>query len=788
MQQQKEFLPKVLTARGTPAAATLLRRVGGGIVYGTAAYLLGSCRLPFGIYPLGLSLLAAAPVRVAYIAAGLAAASLGGLRYGGVRVAAVVLTLLLRCLLSVLTDRNHLEAVERPSERLGWIRAALFRENIYLRLASASAGAFIIGLYTVVAGGYRYYDLFGVLLDIIVCPLSARLLAFHFEDGGESREKNIKWAAGTVVLLGMLAYSTRNITLFGISAAALFSFVAAAWAGSFRGALGGAAVGLVCGLAYQPLYAPAFVFTGIIIALLFRFSPLIGAGTAVGAGALWGFYIDGLGALGGLVSGLLLGGAVFCGAVKAGMFAPVLSERDKVIYAEALLEGERIESRLLSGEARLGEISAAFESLSELLYNISDRLRRPGIIDLRRICDSALDANCPSCSKRDICWGAEYGMSLDMVSRMCEQLQASGRVDENGDIGKHCKCFEEICRQVNGRCAELTEAVMRSEKVGVIALDYSQMSKIITDALAMSEQEHAPLAKEAERAERALARIGVKTEALLVFGGRRRQVIARGVRFERAGISASAIRGAAEKAIGAVLDDPVIDLSAESGTSMTLVSRRRYCVEQAAYCRAASSAPMCGDSAVTFEDREDRAYAVISDGMGSGGEAAFTSGLVTLFLEKMLKAGNSISTTLKLLNSLLRSRGGARELECSATVDLFCFDMLTGQATVVKSGAAAGYVVREGRIYPLSAQTVPIGILTNPDAGRIRFELVGGDAVVMVSDGVCEGGEERDWLCRLLENEWEASPDAMAEKIVKRAAARGSRDDISAAVICISEI
>ena len=89
-----------------------------------------------------------------------------------------------------------------------------------------------------------------------------------------------------------------------------------------------------------------------------------------------------------------------------------------------------------------------------------------------------------------------------------------------------------------------------------------------------------------------------------------------------------------------------------------------------------------------FVSRKDYFYALISDGMGTGEDAAFTSELCSVFLEKMLGAGNSIETSLKMLNGFIRSKSRASSAgECSATVDLLELDLLTGSASFVKSGA-----------------------------------------------------------------------------------------------------
>ena len=222
---------------------------------------------------------------------------------------------------------------------------------------------------------------------------------------------------------------------------------------------------------------------------------------------------------------------------------------------------------------------------------------------------------------------------------------------------------------------------------------------------------------------------------------------------------------------------------------MTLTTRRRYAAERACLTASAegeSEGAVCGDSVCMFENNRDYFYALISDGMGTGGGAAFNSGICSLFLEKMLMAGNRTATVLRMLNGVLRSKGGARQMESSATVDLFELDLLSGRASILKSGAAPTYLRRDGDIFKIHSKTVPIGILAAIDAQKTELEISEGDVIVLVSDGVSDAVENGDgWLVRLLTDEWEDELDKMTHKIVGRARALGSRDDISVITVRI---
>ena len=80
---------------------------------------------------------------------------------------------------------------------------------------------------------------------------------------------------------------------------------------------------------------------------------------------------------------------------------------------------------------------------------------------------------------------------------------------------------------------------------------------------------------------------------------------------------------------------------------------------------------------------------------------------------------------------------------------------------------------------------MPLGILETVDAERLSFEVKRGDVIIMVSDGVLVGEEESPWLPSLLTDEWDDDLNYMAKKIISRARAKGSRDDISVVITSV---
>jgi stage II sporulation protein E len=812
MQDQKKYFPRGQTVMGGGVLTHTEKKINGKVLinegikslaFAGAAYLLGSCRLLFGSYPLGMALLCASSVKIPFILTGLCASAFSGVPYPSVYIGVYVIAALLRIVTRIFIDTaGSGEAPPNPAGWLGWMRQRLFGESVSLRMTSASLCAFIISLYAIITGGYRYYDLFGAIFAIVISPAAVWLLCGWFAGDGKEIKVRARYLAGAAVLMTGLCYSARGLNIMGISVAAFGAFFATLWICRQHGILAGAAAGLVLGLAYEPVYAPLFVLAGIAEGLLHGFSPTIAAAAAFASGMIWGLYIDGIDSLTVLLPGILLAAAAFCGAEKAGVIGgaraavSIPTKKEEKLTAEA----ELAKNRLKSDEERLGAVSESFASLSEVFYNLSDRLRRPGIIDLRRVCDKIFDKTCTGCAKRDVCWGLEYGSALDMTARLCASLHENGRASVDcipEQIKKRCPNAESIISDINTGCATLTEAVLRSEKISIFALDYDAVSRILSDTL---EEQRSDFARTEDCENKVCAvfeKYGITPDVLYVYGGRRKYISARGIDARNMKADAAALRIALEGVTGCRLEDPLFEFSGGSDTgrlSMTLTTKRRYSAERVCLTSPANDDDdgVCGDSAIMFENGRDYFYALISDGMGTGSGAAFSSGICSLFLEKMLMAGNRTSTALRMLNGVLRSRKGAREIESSATVDLLEVDLLTGEASLIKSGAAPTYIRRSGDVFRLHSNTVPIGILTALDAQQTKLEVSLGDVIVMVSDGVVDAAKDADggecgWLPDLLSHEWEDDLNRMAKKIIGRAQSVGARDDLSVIIVKIGE-
>ena len=246
--------------------------------------------------------------------------------------------------------------------------------------------------------------------------------------------------------------------------------------------------------------------------------------------------------------------------------------------------------------------------------------------------------------------------------------------------------------------------------------------------------------------QRTLEYLHFRVDTLTVFAGRRREIIARGVQMGVHVPGAAALREAAGRVCGVRYGAPSYSLSGRSVT-LQLSAVPQICVRCGGYSASGHAGEENGDAYAFFDSANAFAYAVLCDGMGSGCQAALTARIGCLLLEKLLRGGNDRTVSLGMLNSFLR----AKQTECSCTVDLLELDLLQSRATLVKSGAAASFLLRQGRLFAIASAAAPLGILKSVHAEQTAFALCPGDILVLLSDGIFSAPGARASLCSFLE-------------------------------------
>ena len=204
-------------------------------------------------------------------------------------------------------------------------------------------------------------------------------------------------------------------------------------------------------------------------------------------------------------------------------------------------------------------------------------------------------------------------------------------------------------------------------------------------------------------------------------------------------------------------------------------------LEIGAAVRSRSGEDVAGDSYVSRMLPGGRHVLALSDGMGSGVSARQESHAALELMVESLRAGYTRAQALDVVNALMLMCTGR---EMYATMDLCVCDLHSGETAFEKLGACASYIVRDGEVRTIGADTLPVGVLPDVESRSLRMTLQAGDVVVMMTDGVRDaypGGEIalREDIGKLA---W-LHPQSVGEKLIACAAGAGEACD-DMAILC----
>ncbi len=771
----------------------LLRALAVRLLWLGAGYLTGSAPLAFGTYPLGVALLCASRHYTLEVLLGISIAAVTRLEHPILCITVYLLTALVRIAAGLLLDTPEVqgtlptalcEQLENASTHARLRRACrelanAFGRSLPLRMCMSALAVTAISVGSMLLEDFRFYGLWGLLFSLLVAPAATAVWSVCLSG---RRVPTLPARISEGLLLFAIIFSARDVTVSGFSLPVILAFSLSLFSMDVRGAAVGIAAGILFGIACDPILAPSFLLAVLVYAAFVHLleRPMAGISASLLGALVWGLYIKGPASLLSLLPPLAIGGAAIA---LRGVLVPADKLRVGVVIGHATRahngRGREVDDRFRG-------ISDAFSSLSEVFYDLSDRFRRPAALDLRKICDTAFDRHCAACPNRSICWGLEYSATLNTVGSLITSLQTGGRVTRDcvpRAFLARCEAMPSILDRINRDCASLTAKLLESDRTGIFAMDYEAAAQIINDALEEDGDEYRFDPEEERRVGEYLSDAGILFSGISVWGKRRRRILVRGVSLDGARISPETLRDDLSELCGLALASPVFELE-EHGTTMVLAAKKKLSVVGAKH-NISSSGGVSGDTVNLFSNKQDYLYALINDGMGSGALASDTSSLCSVFLEKMLRAGNRAGTSLRMLNNLICSRDTDSARECSSTVDLLELDLMNGRASFLKSGAAPSFVLRAGVVHRINVGTAPIGIIPDIETASASFDLFPGDLVVLVSDGILPDEASLDRLAAYLSTASELTPEEVVHHITLAATASPEHDDCSAIALKI---
>ncbi|MDF2724975.1 MAG: stage sporulation protein [Paenibacillus sp.] len=179
-----------------------------------------------------------------------------------------------------------------------------------------------------------------------------------------------------------------------------------------------------------------------------------------------------------------------------------------------------------------------------------------------------------------------------------------------------------------------------------------------------------------------------------------------------------------------------------------------------------------GDSYSTVELGNGKFAVALSDGMGNGERARAESSAALSILQQLLQSGMDEKLAIKSVNSVLMLRS---QDEMFATVDVALIDQYNAKTTFMKIGSTPSYIKRGAEVIQISANNLPIGILHDIDVDLVTMQLMPGDTLIMMTDGIFDAPgpavNKELWMKRMIQgidiDEPQLFADSLLETIVR---------------------
>jgi stage II sporulation protein E len=564
----------------------------------------------------------------------------------------------------------------------------------------------------------------------------------------------------------------REIELLGVSASSIFVSLASLVVSKRFGPLRALAVGFTATLGLSASHAVSFALMGLSSGILFGFGTaagLVGGGAAL---SLWSSYSDGLFGFLSTLPEYLIAAVLSIPLVKS-----ISAEKSESESRESTREAEEmVGSCALAYRTKhspsLDALGAALSSVALLVRDEREE-HTPSLADYRVLVRTVLSERCRLCDGAPLCTEHKIPEEIVAEDRIAARLFSGERcrAEDVNTATAFCQHAGEVAGMINERAAALEREKYRRDK-SASSEELELVARLLCEARERDREELVLNSEDTEKCSSALARLGLSTAVIRVFGEARRHVILALEDEVGDKITSNELHAALRSALGAPLRSPEYFRRGKM-TLMECDLEKKYRVEYSTATAAGRGNKVSGDTAAGFVSDSGYFYSLISDGEGTGESARDASLFVLELLRKILNLGISTESVLYTLNMLLLQR---RE-ECSATVDLFEFDLHTGEATFIKSGAAPSFVKRGDSVFRIRSKTAPIGLMQSIDTEKIRAEILPGDTVIMLSDGIASSPEEAPWLVEMLGRSTRRSTRDLSELILAEARRRSSSDD-----------
>jgi stage II sporulation protein E len=172
-----------------------------------------------------------------------------------------------------------------------------------------------------------------------------------------------------------------------------------------------------------------------------------------------------------------------------------------------------------------------------------------------------------------------------------------------------------------------------------------------------------------------------------------------------------------------------------------------------------------GDTYSVLRISEQKFMVALSDGMGTGESAERLSSAAISLIEGFFKVGMPTDLVLSTVNRVLNFN----QEESYACLDIALIDLTSGETGIIKIGSPFGFIIRNEEIKILENDSLPIGILDQLKPNTKKEQLLAGDLLLLISDGISLAFGSSTDMFEFLKNCPSKNPQVLCDSVLKEA-------------------
>lgn len=391
---------------------------------------------------------------------------------------------------------------------------------------------------------------------------------------------------------------------------------------------------------------------------------------------------------------------------------------------------------------RLRQAAEAIEALSLSLNDFGDRLSGGHEAEnISSVFHKASDKVCRSCPICAACWDRDYVTTFGAMNDVTASLKKKQRLasaDFPSYFAARCINIVPFTAAVNDEYA----ALLRKKRShgqshamkSLMKRQYEGMRGVLQDMeLGMMDPPEVYPALQARAQSVAAAYYRRPAVSLYVESGRMHCEIRVGNRSDLPEDPEAFVKSLS-LAMGRAFLSPEPVLSGR-GILLRCSQREAYQIDSYILSRRKNGEERSGDSVLRAALEDGRDLIMLSDGMGTGEEAARQSTDALHLIEHFAKAGcglaESASAVIPTLAVKLEERG-------FVTLDLLEINRFTGNLHLTKYGAAPSYLISGGACSCFKSHALPAGLAPEETPKTEDFTLPESGIFLMLSDGAAD--------------------------------------------------